>query len=64
MALATLSEVKAGLGITDTDSDAQITALLEPISAAIVRFTGRKFENGAVTEFHNGGEPTIALSVQ
>jgi len=61
MSLATLAEVKAALGITDADSDDQITALLEPLSAAIEKYAGRKFENGAVTEFHNGGEPTISL---
>jgi hypothetical protein len=61
MGLATLSEIKGGLGITSTDFDAQIAALIDPVSALIEREAGRKFECVTVTERHMGGEPTIAL---
>ena len=43
MALANLSEIKNGLGITSTDFDAQIVALINPVSALIEREAGRKF---------------------
>ena len=61
MALAALFEVKDGLGITGTDDDAQITALLEPVSALIEREAGRAFSSATVTERHAGGDATIAL---
>ncbi len=61
MALATLSEVKAGLGVSGTDDDTQITALLEPMSALIEREAGRAFTSAAVTERYLGGDSTIAL---
>jgi hypothetical protein len=61
MALDTRENVKAALNIGDTDSDAQIDALLEPISAMIEREAGRDFSSASVTERHMGGEPTINL---
>jgi len=62
MSLATLAEIKSGLGITSTDFDAQITALIDPISALIEREAGRSFTKSTTfTERHMGGEPTIAL---
>ncbi|HUU73298.1 MAG TPA: hypothetical protein VMW70_11770, partial [Burkholderiales bacterium] len=61
MALANLSEIKNGLGITSTDFDVQIVALINPVSALIEREAGRKFDCATFTERHMGGEPTIAL---
>jgi hypothetical protein len=61
MALANLSEIKNGLGITSTDFDVQIAALINPVSALIEREAGRKFDCATLTERHMGGEPTIAL---
>ncbi len=61
MALATLTEVKESLGISNTDSDDQINALLEPISVLIERTAGRSFTSATVTERYSGGDPTIAL---
>ncbi len=61
MALDTLSGVKAGLGISNSDDDTQITALLEPMSALIEREAGRSFTSATVTERYLGGDPTIAL---
>lgn len=61
MAIDTLSNVKAALGITDSDSDAQLTALLDPVSAAMERYAGRAFEAGSFVEEHMGGEQTLAL---
>ena len=61
MGLATLSDIKAGLGITSIDNDAQIVALINPVSALIEREAGRKFDCGTFTERHWGGEPTISL---
>lgn len=54
MALVTLSEVKAALGLGD-ESDARITALLDPVSEAIEEYTGRAFSSAAVVEEHAGG---------
>jgi non-ribosomal peptide synthetase component E (peptide arylation enzyme) len=59
--LATLSEIKNGLGVTGTDFDTQIATLINPVSALIEREAGRKFECATFTERHLGGEPTIAL---
>ena len=61
MALATLTEVKESLGISNTDSDDRINALLEPISVLIERIAGRKFTSATVTERYRGGDPTIPL---
>lgn len=53
MALLTLSEYKAlmGIGVTDTRDDVQISALLETASVAVETYTGRDFDqtNGAAT---------------
>lgn len=61
MALDTLANVKDALGISTTDQDTQIGALLEPVSALIEREAGRRFASETVTERHNGGEATILL---
>jgi len=67
MGLATRAEIKAALAITTTDNDAQIDALIEPMSALIEREAGREFVTAGgspttpFTERHPGGEPTIAL---
>ena len=61
MGLATLTEIKDALGITDTNNDTQITALLEPISTLIEREAGRGFSSETTTERHMGGDPSIAL---
>jgi len=63
MAIASLSEVIAAIGLgspTQVESD-QISALLEPVTAAIERIAGRTFSNTTHVEFHQGGEPAIAL---
>lgn len=44
MALLDLSTYKALLGVTGTDNDAQITALLDAASMAVTTYTGRDFE--------------------
>ena len=61
MALDTLTNVKNALGISATDQDTQIGALLEPLSALIEREAGRRFTSETVTERHPGGEATISL---
>ena len=63
MSIASLSEVVAALGLgspTSVEQD-QINALLEPVTAAIERLTGRTFASVEHVEFHQGGEPVIAL---
>lgn len=61
MALASLEEVKAALGITDANRDAQITALLEPLSAVVETYAGRAFSSAQVTEDHEGGVATLVV---
>lgn len=61
MGLATLAEIKTALNITDTDSDDQIDALIEPMSALVEMEAGRSFSPQEHVERHPGGEPTIAL---
>ena len=65
MALATLAEVKALLGITGTGSDTRISALLGPMGAAIEAMLGRKIEARDYTEYHDGrGTPYLKLREQ
>lgn len=61
MALMTRTEVKAALGITSTGQDAQIDALLEPVSNALQALTGRQIEDRTVTEYHDGAGQTCVV---
>lgn len=61
MAIISLSDAKAALGITGTARDAQITALLAGVSAMIETYAGRAFSQAAVTEYHFGGVASLPL---
>lgn len=61
MALASLSDVKAALGIAGTADDARLTLLIASAEAQIARMTGLRFSAGEVIEDHTGGRSTIAL---
>ena len=63
MAIDTLENVAAALGITGSpipDAD-QISALLEPVTAAIEAYVGRSFTSASFTEDHQGGDEILAL---
>lgn len=62
MAIDTRSNVKSALGITDTGSDDQIDALLEPLTEALETYAGRAFEQAARTEYvDSDGEQYLLL---
>jgi hypothetical protein len=50
MAYATLAQLKQYLGITGTSEDALLTRLLDAASAAIDRYTGRRFTASTATK--------------
>lgn len=55
MAFTTLTEVKTFLGITGTDDDARITALIPPTEAFIEKLLGICIEKRTgIEEFHDG----------
>lgn len=55
MALTTLANVKLILGITGTDQDARLTALINSASARIEAWCNRQFEAKDCVEWHDGG---------
>lgn len=59
--LVSLSDVKATLGITGTNDDAAITALLAGADDAVAAYCGRAIRQASVTEHYNGGGPTIVV---
>lgn len=54
MALTTLSNVKAKLGITSTDYDDVLQSLVEQVDALILKYLGRNIETAQYTEYPNG----------
>lgn len=50
MAVADLSAVKAYLGLSDTDSDSRISAMLEPVTGFIEKYTGLSLSVKQFTE--------------
>ena len=63
MAATTLADVKAFSGITGTDLDAQITALIPAAEAMVERLVGLKMEKRVgIDERHDGrGQPRVVL---
>jgi hypothetical protein len=55
MALDTLANVKARLGITTSADDTLIGLLQDSADAAIANFCNRDFAGGTFTEYHPGG---------
>ncbi|MDE1907446.1 MAG: phage head-tail connector protein [Rhodospirillales bacterium] len=54
MSLCALADVKTYLGITDTNSDAVLTALIASASAMIESYCNRIFAESSYTETRNG----------
>jgi hypothetical protein len=52
--LTTLDKVKAYLGVSTTDDDTLISALIQSVSEAIEHYCGREFAESERTEFHDG----------
>jgi len=61
MTISALADVKAVLGVSGTDQDARLTALIAAAEAQIARITGLKLGVSEVVEDHTGGVATIAL---
>jgi hypothetical protein len=61
MALCTVQNVKDFLKITDTDKDTLITSLIPAAQSLIEEYCNRLFEQGAETEYSNGGVDRICL---
>lgn len=55
MTLCALQDVKTYLGITDTNSDAVLNALVSNVSAAVEAYCNRTFASASYTETRNGG---------
>jgi hypothetical protein len=64
VAIAELSDLKLHLGITTTDKDAELGAVLSISNQAVLSFLGRPVELAERTEYHDGyGMPDIVLRV-
>lgn len=65
MALTSVSNVKAKLGITATTYDAVLTTLVAQVDAMILRWLGRNIEEDEYVEYPNGyGSKQIRLKQQ
>jgi hypothetical protein len=63
MTVITRDEAKGALGITGTESDAQIDALLASVTGAVEGAARRLFSQATVTaELHAGGDMALPLS--
>jgi len=62
MTIATLAEVKAILGLADTESDARITAMLGGVSSMVEKFTRRAWSNASASTISSGGDRALLLS--
>lgn len=62
MTIATRTEVKTFLGITGTDKDALIDALLPVADGVAEAYTGRAISQAAVTDFLRGGGESLVAS--
>lgn len=54
MALVTLADTKSWLGITGTDEDTTLTALIAAASVAVSNYCNRELESATVTEDYEG----------
>src|SRR5262245_24340290 len=61
MALDTLANVKARLGITTSADDTLIGLLQDSADAAIANYCNRDFAGGTFTEYHPGGSEFVHL---
>ncbi len=61
MSLDTLANVKLRLGITITDDDSLLSALMDSADQYVAEFCGRDFGGGTYTEYHDGGTAVVFL---
>lgn len=60
--LTTLTKVKAYLGISNTDDDTLLEALIDSVSEAVEHYCGRQFAQAERTEYHDGlGASSLVL---
>lgn len=66
MAIVTLEQVKALLGIADNSKDAQISALIEPVEEHYLRIRNKPFETDeeGKTVYPEGAALTVAKMIQ
>jgi hypothetical protein len=61
MSLDTLSNVKLRLGVTVSDDDTLISALMDSADQYIAEYCGRDFDGGTFTEYHPGDTAIVFL---
>lgn len=60
--LTTLDQFKDFLGLTSTDEDAQLRAILDSVEQAVESWCRRKFKSATYTEYHDGhGQKLLIL---
>lgn len=62
--LCTIANVKTYLGVTGSDSDTLLTALVQGVSARMERYMRRLIGTGAADEYHDGAGVTDALCLR
>jgi hypothetical protein len=61
MSLDTLANVKLRLGVTTTDDDGLLSALMDSADQYVAEYCGRDFGGGTFTEYHAGDTPVVFL---
>jgi uncharacterized phiE125 gp8 family phage protein len=61
MSLDTLANVKLRLGVTTTDDDSLLSALIDSADQYVAEYCGRDFVGGTFTEYHTGETPVVFL---
>jgi hypothetical protein len=61
MSLDTLANVKLRLGVTTSDDDSLLSALMDSADQFIVDYCGRDFGGGTFTEYHAGDTAVVFL---
>ena len=61
MSLDTLANVKLRLGVTTSDDDGLLSALMDSADQYVAEYCGRDFGGGTFTEYHPGDTPIVFL---
>lgn len=61
MSLDTLANVKLRLGVTTSDDDSLLSALMDSADQFVAEFCGRDFGGGSYTEYHDGASAIVFL---
>lgn len=56
-----LADTKTLIGVSGTDDDPLLTALLDAAESYVAAHTGRRFDGGTFTETHPGSTPVVFL---